>query len=230
MRNQLTICNGALDELPAGTISTIDDPDDLGARACKRQYEKVLEDLIAEWDYDAAIRRVGLAETTNDRSGEWAYCYVEPTDARGILRVLPDYTANYFGSAYTILAGQTVWTGAGYYPRDVGTYYVRANGKIYSNTPQAVCEYITSDVNLALFSSLFGRAFELELAARICVPVLKDYARQKTLIGMAEVARQRAIADDQNNSPRRYDAYPSEEAMVRAGYMPPAGWYGGIGG
>lgn len=227
MRNQLTICNDALDELPSGNIQSIEDPDDVGARACKRHYQTTLEDLLAEWDYDAAIRRAILAETTNDRPGEWVYCYTEPSEARGVLRVLPNYTANYYGAAYTQLEGQSVWTGIGYFPRDAGTPYIRANGKIYSNTPQAVCEYITADVNLGLFSSLFGRAFALELASRIVVPVLKDYARQKTLIGAAEVARQRAIADDQNNSPRRYDIWPSEDAIVRAGGSPPGGWYGG---
>ncbi len=226
MRSQISICNGALDELPAGTIQSIDDPDDVGARACKRRYDAVLEDLLAEHTYDASIRREVLAQTTNDRSGEWLYCYQEPTAARTILRILPNFTSAYTSAAYTILAGQRNWTGLGYYPDNVGTLYRRAAGKIYTNTEQAVCEYVSSEVELALFSPLFARAFELELAARICMPVLKDRARWKELIPMAETARQRAIAHDRNNSPERYDGFASEDAQARSGWSPSPGWYG----
>lgn len=226
MRSQLSICNGALDELPAGTIQSIDDPDDVGARACKRRYDAVLEDLLAEHEYDASIRRVALAETINDRAGEWAFCYQEPTGARTILRVLPNFTASFVGTAYTILAGQRNWTGIGYYPDNLGALYRRAAGKIYTNVETAVCEYVSSEVELALFSPLFARAFELELAARIVMPVLKDRNRWKELVPMAETARQRAIAHDRNNSPQRYDGFPSEDAQARSGWAPAAGWYG----
>lgn len=225
MRSQLSICNGALDELPAGTIQSIDDPDDVGARACKRRYDAVLEDLLAEHEYDASIRRVALAATTNDRSGEWNFCYQEPTSARTILRILPTFTAAYVGTAYTILSGQRNWTGIGYYPDNLGSLYRRAAGKIYTNIEAAVCEYVSSEVELALFSPLFARAFELELAARICVPVLKDRARWKELVSMSEMARQRAIAHDRNNSPERYDGFMSEDAQARSGWMPVSGWY-----
>lgn len=226
MRSQLSICNGALDELPAGTIQSIDDPDDVGARACKRRYDAVLEDLLTEHEFDASIRRVALAQTTNDRAGEWAYCYQEPTSARSILRVLPNFTASYVGTAYTILAGQRNWSGVGYYPDNLGGLYRRAAGKIYTNIAEAVCEYVSSEVELALFSPLFARAFELELAARICMPVLKDRGRWKELVSMAEIARQRSIAHDRNNSPQRYDGFLSEEGQARQGGFPAAGWYG----
>lgn len=226
MRSQLSICNGALDELPAGTIQTIDDPDDVGARACKRRYDPVLEDLLAEHTYDASIRRVALAETANDRPGEWAYCYVEPTSARTVLRVLPAFTGAYVGPIYTLLEGQRGWTGIGYFPDNLGVLYRRAAGKIYTNLANAVCEYVSSEVELALFSPLFARAFELELAARICLPVLKDRARMRELVAASEVARQRAIAHDMNNSPTRYDGIPSEVAQAREGWLPSSGWYG----
>lgn len=223
MRDQLSICNGALDELPAGTIQSIDDADDTGARACKRRYGPTLEDLIDEHPYDAAIERTIGAATANDREGEWLYCYAYPTDARTILRILPSYAASFSSAAVVIQQGQRVATGFGYFPRDVGVPYEIAAGKIYTNLAGATIEYIASDPLLQLFSPLFHRAFELELAARICMPVLKSKTRQRELVGMAEVARQRAIADDKNNTPTRYDAWPSEEARVRAGGF--AGWY-----
>lgn len=228
-RSQISICNGALDELPAGTINSIDE-DDVGARACKRRYQPVLEDLLGEHDYDAAIRRVALAETTNDRQGEWQYCYRLPESVASPRRVLPSYSAAYISQAFTILPGQTAWTGLGFFPDNVGVRYRVANNRVYTDMPTAVLEYVTYDVDLAAFRPLFFRAFELELASRIVMPVLKDRGRQKELISMAEMARQRAMADDLNSSPERTFDFFSEEAFVRIGGIDPQVAGQGFGG
>lgn len=220
-RSQIQICNGALDECPAGTINSIDE-DDVGARACKRRYQPTLEDLLGEHDYDAAIRRSLLAETVNDRPGEWRIAYKMPENVASPKRVLPNYTATYVGSAYVIQPGQTEWTGIGYFPGNVGARYKIAGDKIYCNVAGAVLEYVSYDIRLADFRPLFFRAFELELAARIVMPVLKDRSRQKELITMAELARQRAIADDLNSSPERTFDFVSEDAMVRIGGVDPS--------
>lgn len=225
MRDQTSICNGALDELPAEPIQTIDDPDDVGARACKRRYSAVFEDLIDEHRYEASIARIVGAVTTNDREGEWLYAYSVPSNARSIVRVLPSYAAAYTSTAIILQPGQHIALGTGYYNRDEGVPYLVAAGKIYTNLADAVIEFVNGAADLALFSSLFHRAFELELAARICMAVIKSRSRQKELIGMAEVARQRAMADDLNNSPQRYDDWRSEEARTRGGLLSATGWY-----
>lgn len=217
MRDKISICNGALDELPATAIQTIDDPDDVGARACKRNYDKAFEDLIDEHPYDAAIRRVAGAVLTNDRVGEWLYCYAYPTEARTILRVLPDYAGQPPGTV--ILPGQIALPLVGYYAADVGVRYVVAAGKIYTNLAAAVIEFIAADPDLSLFSPLFHRAFELTLAERIVMPVLKSRNRKKELQADAELWRGRAMADDLNNSPTRYDNFPSEEDLAREGWF-----------
>lgn len=228
MRDQLSICNGALDELPATAIQSINDPDDEGALACRRNYQKTFEDLIDAHPYDAAIRRVVGAETTNERAGEWLYCYQEPTEARTILRILPNFAASYSINNAPILAGQMIAPLVGYFPQDVGVPYVMAAGKIYTNLQYAVIEFIAADPELSLFSPLFHRAFEIELAARICMPVIKSRSRKKELMADAELRAGRAMADDLNNSPKRYDAFPSEEALVRndmLGDPSYGGWY-----
>lgn len=216
----VSICNGALDELPAGVIQSIDD-EDTGARACKRQWRKVLDDLLGEHDYDFAVRRATLALTDNDRRGEWAYCYLLPEEAVSPRRVLPSYSAAYVSTAYVLQPGQRVWSGLGFYPQNDGVPFKVANAKVYTNMTDAVLEYVTGAVEFQHFRPLFRRAFELELASRIALPVLKDAKRQKDLIGMAEVARQRAMADDLNSSPERSFDFISEEAMVRVGGMAP---------
>lgn len=227
MRDQLSICNGALDELPAGTITDINDPDDVGARACKRRYSAVFEDLLDEHNqgYEGAMARAIGAPLTNDREGEWRYCYAVPTAARTIKRVLPTYAASFTSSAVILQPGQHISLAWGYYPRDEGVPYVVAAGKLYTNMAEATIEFVAADPPLQLLSPLFHRAFEFELAARICMPVLKSKTRWRELQSASELARQRAMADDLNNSPKRYDAWPSEEARVRAGVTDLRGWY-----
>jgi len=229
-RSAVSICNGALDELPAGNIQSIDDADDVGALACKRRFQPTLEDLLAEHDYDFAIRRAPLAVVANDRLGEWQFCYRLPDSSIAPRRVLPSYTAAYVSTAYILQPGQRVWTGIGFFPDNIGARFRVANNCLYTNMPEAVLEYVTTDVQLQHFRPLFARAFELELASRIVMPVLKDRQRQKDLIGMAEVARQRAMADDLNSSPDRTFDFVSEEAMVRIGGVDPGAAGLGFGG
>lgn len=227
-RDRVSICNAALDKLPADTIQSIDDVDSVGARACKRHFQNCISDMLGEWEFEAAIRRVQLAETANDRDYEWSYCYTIPTGVASLMRVLP-YRAKLDPASVTILPGQRLYSADwGYFPENVGVRYVAADGKLYTHEPQAVLEYCTSDPELGRMSNLFLRALELELAARICMPVIKNARRERELIQEAEVARQRAIADDRNNSPDRYDTQPSEETLVRSGLSPaPRGWYSG---
>lgn len=231
-RSQISICNGALDECPASTINSLDE-DDVGARACKRRYQPTLEDLLGEHDYDGAIRRVTLAVTLNDRPGEWAYAYAMPENVASTRRILPDFAARYVASAYASTAyvlqpGQYV-PQIGFYPYNCGVRYKVAGDRIYCNLASAVLEYVSYDVRLSDFRPLFFRAFELELASRIVMPILKDTKRQKELIAMAELARQRAMADDLNNSPERTFDFVSEEAAVRVGNAP-VGYGGPWGG
>lgn len=225
-RDKVSICNAALDELPAETIQSIDDVDSVGARACKRHYQNVLSDLLAEWDFEPAIRRVAMAETANDRDYEWGHAYVKPPSFASLIRVLP-YRAALDPTSVVVLPGQRLAQPAwGYFPENVGVRFAIAGNKVYTHEPSAVLEFVTAEPDLGQMSQLFLRAVELELAARICMPVIKSGSRQKELIAAAEVARQRAIADDRNNSPERYDTIASEEALVRSG-LTPGDWYGG---
>ena len=226
-RDKVSICNNALDELPAENIQSIDDVESVGARACKRHYQPVLSDLLAEWEFEGAIRRQVLVPTSNDRPGEWGFAYAEPSSVASLIRVLP-YRDPAIEPEVVVLPGQVLSPNVGYLPQNVGLPFLRNNGKIYTNANGAVLEFATMEPDLGRMTPLFLRAFELELASRICMPVIKSRGRKKELVAEAEVARSRAIADDRNNSPDRYDQIASEEALVRAGlHEYPAPWWNG---
>lgn len=209
-RSIIDICNEALGEVPAETISDLDDETKQSARHCKRLYRGVISDLLEHYDWSFAKQRVALAQVTNTRSGEWGYAYALPAGMGTPKRIVPAYTAN---------------AAAGFvgYPGRVGVAdqfqqsfeYVIAGMVLYTNLPGAILEYIPEEVPLAAFSSSFARAVALELAARLVMPVLNDRARQRDLVQMAELQKQRAVAEEANRSPDYGLDFVSERAMAR---------------
>ena len=144
-RDKVSICNAALDELPADNIQSIDDVDSVGARACKRHFQNCISDMLGDWEFEAAIRRQALAPTTNDRDYEWSHAYVMPSSISSLLRVLP-YRAALDPASVTLLPGQRLFPlDWGYFPENVGVRFVANNNKIYTHEPQAVVEFVTSD-------------------------------------------------------------------------------------
>ncbi|MEG7747584.1 hypothetical protein U2065_14685, partial [Listeria monocytogenes] len=76
----------------------------------------------------------------------------------------------------------------------------------------------TTSIDAVALPPLVRRAFALELAARIAYPIKKDLKLQETLIRKAEVAKSRAIADEENKSPRMAPRYISEAEFARMGF------------
>jgi len=68
-----------------------------------------------------------------------------------------------------------------------------------------------------VIDQLTARAVALELAARLAMPLKKSRELKKEKVAEAEVARQRAIAESENRSPRRQTDYISEADYARWG-------------
>lgn len=226
--DRIAICNEALAELPADFINDFDEVS-LPAEWCARLYPSALAYLLEMHDWKFPLARVALAQIDNDRSGEWAYAYQIPSNSASELRVFPAYQ-NPSLAQLPLLAGQRLGpTAAFFFSGDIMAYsYMLAGNTLYTNVNEAVLEFIRDDVPESMFPAMFTRALSLELASRLVMPILKKSLRQRELIALAGIARDRAIADSRNRDPSesRYDIFENETQLGREGIT--NGWYGGF--
>lgn len=214
MASRVSISNMALAELPANPIASMGE-ESLEARECTRVYDQCLQELLELHEWGFANRRIVLAAQTNDRESEWSYAYALPVGVGTPRRVLPDLTGvalslplpGPFEPPYYEVWGLT--SGTGY------TDYIIENGVIYSNYENATLEYGASTVAEAVMPSLFVRALALEIASRIAMPIKKSRELKGDLIKQAEIAKDRAKADDMNRQPQRAPWYINEVEVAR---------------
>lgn len=220
-RSIVDICNEALGEVPAELISDIDDDSLMSARHCKRLLPNVISDCLEFHDYDFATWREALAQVVNDRAGEWLYAYALPSNIRSPKSILPTYAA----TGASVMGGLSVGT-VGQFHDSIP--YVIAGGKLYTNLENAVLEFTRDNIPVTEFTAMFARVVALTLASRLVMPLNPDRARQNDLIRMAEVAQDRAIADDANRNRDDSLDFVSERAMARGVDGFSAGFYRGI--
>jgi hypothetical protein len=216
--DKIAICNEALADVPADAIADFSE-DSQEAEWCARRYSPALAYLLELHNWKFPVHREALAEVTNDRDAEWAYAYAVPINVAAELRVLPSYTSA--AASVPLLAGQVLApTMAFYHPAQIHSYsYLLAGSTLYTNVQEAILEYIRDDPSEAVFPALFTRALSLELASRLVMPLKKDRVRQGDLIKMAELARDRAIADSRNRDPSEshYGIFMNESELAREG-------------
>jgi hypothetical protein len=205
----IAVCNIALSEVRGQSITSVDD-DNPEARACKLHYDDCLQLLLEAHEWGFATVRTNLAAlVTNDRSGEWLYAYVLPTDLAS--------------KAMLIWPLQTPLSGVYYpwpylYPRPpyVFSDFLIGGETIYSNVLGAVAQYVSRDVAEETMPAAFRRALALDLASRLATALLDDRTKKGDLIQQAEAAKRRAIAEDLNRYPRRDIPSIDEVGMVRS--------------
>jgi hypothetical protein len=202
--SQLHVSNLALARLPAKEIAAIDEHG-MEARECRRFYPQVIADMLeGPHDWSFANRRQLLAEVTNDRPYEWDFAYALPSDCGSPIKVVPDYTSIAF------------WCPN---PSDEYPYEIEGS-TLYTHVPSATLEYTISNVAGIRISQLCITAIATDLASRICHPVKQDQTREAKLQQDAEVAWERAIADDRNRQPQQYAEYMPESLLARHGLEP----------
>lgn len=214
MAARIDIFNQAIAELPAKAIQSIDE-NSLEAGECRRFYPQIVSEMLSgPHDWSFQIRRVALASLGNDRSYEWVYAYALPSDMGAPIRVIPDLSSLGFpvpipGEPY---AEQWALTG-----RYFETPYIIENGVLYTNVQTATLEYGINSIDDVALTPLTVRAIVLDLASRIAIPVKKDRKIKAELVGQAEVAWDRAIAEDLNRQPQVSGGYLSEAMVARGG-------------
>lgn len=212
MATQVGICNEALSEIAADPINSIEEGSS-SAFYCRMHYASVLAEVLTWTDWEWAIRRSSLAAQVNDRKGEWLYRYGRPADMADAIRVLPAVDQQVHSLPTVGPYAFPAWDALGKLP------FAAASGSIYTNVAAALLEYQVNAVDPAVIDPLTARAASLELAARLAMPIKKSRNLKGDMIKLAEVAKQRAIAESENRAPRRQTDYISEAEYARMGLM-----------
>lgn len=214
--SQLLISNRALARLPANPIADVNE-NSLEARECRRFYPEVISEMMeGPGQLAFASKRIVLAPIANSRTAEWAFSYALPADLGSPVRVIPDFDS--LGLSIPVpLPGEPyaeVWATQ---LAMIAEPYEIQGSVLYTNAAGATLDYITSDGSGLQVSQPVLTALEIDLAARLAVPVKQDQAREQALMGQAEVAWQRAIANDRNRQPESYGGYLPESIVARHG-------------
>jgi hypothetical protein len=203
MAINITVCNLALGELRAPAIADIDEATTEAAE-CKRYYPHCLKLLLERFDWSFAARVSGLAElSVNPRASEWAHAYALPADLATAERLVPP--AGGWPAPSATLPPAAV----------LAQPFIIENGVLYSQVPDAILEYSSRDPDEAAMPALFLDALAYALAARLAVPLRDSRETKGQLLQQAEVAAQRAIADDINRQPNRDAHTPDAVAAAR---------------
>lgn len=212
MASLIALCNQALAEVAKGQIASLDESS-LEARECNRFAQSLLNEM-ADWSDEIPLgrKREVLAEIANPRDAEWLYAYAVPADMATPIAIRQDADAAHD------LPVSGPWTFPWQDTEDLA--FLHENGVIYTNVETATLIYTTATIEAAALSPLMQRAFVLELAARIAGPLTKDPKMVEAKARQAEIARQRAIADEENKNPRRTRRYTSDAEYARLGYDP----------
>ena len=189
MSISITLCNLALGELRAPPIVDIAE-ESLEARECARFYPQCLHILLERHDWSFTNRRATLAAlAVNDRANEWPHAYALPAECATPLRLVAP-------------------------GRDRMVDFIVENRTLYTRLADAVLEYAANDVSDSAMTALFGDALVYALAARLAVPIRDSREIKGQLLQQAEIAFQRAVAEDRNRQPE-HDG-PDDDAVARA--------------
>lgn len=218
MGSQLTICNNAIHEVRGKRLNSINEST-LEARLCQEFYPQVIKRMLeGPQPLGFTIRRVVLAEASeNDREYEWLYAYSVPNDMAKPIKLIPDLEES--GLAIPMpLPGEPyaeMWTT---FPQVIAPYIIE-NGILYSNAGGATLAYVIDNIEEADLPQLVVDALSLDLAAELAIP-LKGMSRaeKREIMQEAELAWQRARAEDMNRQPEEYPYYVSEAEAARQGH------------
>jgi len=202
------ICNMALAEIASGPITDVTD-NSIEAREVSRFAAPLLAEVSLWSDWSWAVTRATLTAATNDRLAEWTQAYTVPANCARPLAIRQMQQP-----AWLLPLG-------GPYPFPVQDAvplaFLHEGGLIYTNVWNATLVYVAVLTDPTVLPPLVQRAFTLELAARVAVPIRKDTGLARELGEAAELARARAIAEDYNQRVRPPARFVSEVAFARSG-------------
>ena len=199
----LSICNEALDEVPAPRIASPDE-NSQEARYCAGQYPGLIREFLEYQEWTFARSRMSLPEIANDRPTEWQHAYQIGTDM-----IVTGVTVPYTPAGVQLLPPARYGWNMGYQAIDPYAYEV-AGSTLYCDIASVVAKARPLMLDSARMPPTFRRALVLELAARVVMPLTRSETRLRALATQAQTMLAMARAADLNRqSPSYGDFLPS---------------------
>lgn len=180
MSTEVEICNRAIaDCMSQETIASFTENSSV-ALACRMFYAVCRDELLTDYQWSFATKRVLLAKVGDELVTNWGFCYAYPTDCLDI--------------QYLVAPGQRRPAADSAIPYEVGNYNDQLC--IFSDGEELEICYTARITNTFLFPISFTTALEFLVASRICRPIGKaDLAVQleQTAIAMAIKAAGRSM-------------------------------------
>ena len=172
MASPVEICNLALSFLgDSGSIATINTSDGTAQSSmCATYYPIAKAAMLEMHEWSFATRRKVLAQVDGEDTLGWAGVYALPSDCLRTIRVqaYKDQQAN------KNIYGQ-VWG----FETTIDANFERVGERIFTNAPDPVLTYLTSEVTEGHFSPTFVTAFAYYLAMEIAGSRIKGEEGQK---------------------------------------------------
>lgn len=155
MASAIDICNMALSHLgEIPNVSSIDPPEGSShAEKCARFYPIARDNALEMRNWSFAMKRVALAELTNDLPGPWLFKYALPPDALRAVQVLQQGASD---------------------EDNQGENFIVENGAIYTNAGQATLRYLYRLTDTTKFPPSFGVAVSWLLANYLAGAITRD--------------------------------------------------------
>lgn len=156
MASIIEICNIALSRL--GNSRTINSLQEQSKEAglCDLHYDSALKEVLSDFDWNFATKRVALANTGN-APPDWQFAYRYPTDCLRIIQIM--------------LPGMRNPPERMRIQYQVGSDSDGTGRLIYTDQPEAWLQYIGNVTDPNMFDALFRSALAWKLASEIGMPL-----------------------------------------------------------
>lgn len=216
MASKLNMMNRAIGLIRGKKIQS-ENERSLEAENCRAEWPLIIQSMLEGPHYWSwAQVRSTLAPLVNDRSTEWLYAYGLPADMASPVYLLPDLNGLGLGLP-TPLPGNPYFEVWSYLYQNLAAPYIIEGDVLYTNAEAASLAYITTAVDAGRYPAKVQEAIILELASRIAMPVKGNSELRQQYRQEAEIAWDRAMADDENRQPNRQPPYTSEAELAREG-------------
>lgn len=199
------------------------------ARACLRQYDSCLDDVLAAAHWNFARKQLaltllkdGTASPPDSVPAPWLYEYAYPSDcvaARYIQAMQQTDAAAVaiFGSAFTTASQTSQIPAVRFLISNDEDSQGNPSKVILTNQPAATLVYTMRLTNVSLFDSMFVRALAFYLGAQLALELTGDKALARQAFQIADTTTKAARASNGNEGITVIDPTPEWMAIRGVG-------------